>query len=253
MATANDTPEAQSTSPQASSVELFDHQWATYRAVLDADLMGHRAITTATADALTSHLAQRPAAAAAPQMVDLGCGDLALLAPVLRQLPLGSYRGLDLTAAVLPLAQEALGNVGYLCDWQQADLLSWAVESPANGAIDILHSCFAIHHLDGDQKQTFLRHTRTKMAAGSLFLWADVFREPGESRDHYVNRYAERIRRHWPLNPERQEQIISHLSQFDHPEDREAIVAAAEANGWHWHWLWQGPHQAEALAMLTPA
>ncbi len=239
--------------PQPNSLELFDHQWATYRALVGADLMGHRAITDATAAALASHLDQRPAGASAPQMVDLGCGDLALLAPVLRQLPLGSYRGLDLTAAVLPLARAALGDVGYPCDWQQADLLSWAVESPTNGAIDILHSCFAIHHLDGDQKKTFLRHTRAKMAEGSLFLWADVFREPGESRDHYVNRYAKRIRQQWPLNPERQEQIISHLSQFDHPADRDAIVAAAQANGWHWHWLWQGPHQAEALALLTPA
>ena len=46
-----------------------------------------------------------------PRMVDLGCGDLALLAPLLRRLPLGSYTGLDLTAQVLPLAQQGLGDV----------------------------------------------------------------------------------------------------------------------------------------------
>jgi hypothetical protein len=234
-------------------LDLFEHQWATYRSVVEADLMEHRAITAAIAAALTNHLDKRPARAGAAQMVDLGCGDLGLLAPVLRTLPLGSYTGLDLTAAVLPLAQAALGPVTYRCHWLQGDLLSWALESWATSSIDILHASFAIHHLDGDQKQTFLRHTRPKMAPGSFFLWADVFREPGESRNHYVERYSERVRSLWPLAPERQEQVISHLSNFDHPADRSAIESVARACGWQWQWLWQGAHQAEAVALLTPA
>ena len=46
-------------------------------------------------------------------MVDFGCGDLALLAPILRCLQLVEYTGLDLTAVVLPLAQQVLGPVPY--------------------------------------------------------------------------------------------------------------------------------------------
>ena len=117
----------------------------------------------------------------------------------------------------------------------------------------ILHSSFAIHHLDGQQKRTLLRLLRPKMAEGSIFLWADVFREPGESRAHYVERYAARIRSSWTLDPTANEQVISHLSTFDNPEDRSEIAAAARACGWSWEWLWQGEHQAEALALLRPA
>jgi hypothetical protein len=47
--------------------------------------------------------------------------------------------------------------------------------------------------------------------------------------------------------------VISHLSRCDIPADRQAIAAAAEAAGWQWRWGWQGAHQAEALAVLTPA
>lgn len=233
-------------------MEFFDRQWATYRAVVDADLMEHRALSAATAEALRNHCAQRPSHQGAPHMVDLGCGDLGLLAPVLQQLPLGSYTGLDLTAAVLPLAQKALGAVPYPVEFQQGDLLHWANQAHEPSSIDILHSSFAIHHLDGLQKTTLLGLLRPTMAEGSIFLWADVFREPGESRDSYVARYAARIRSQWTLDAAANEQVISHLSSFDNPEDRFEIAAAAEAHGWSWQWLWQGQHQAEALALLRP-
>ncbi|WP_235300074.1 hypothetical protein [Synechococcus sp. GFB01] len=56
---------------------LFEQQWATYRAVVEHDLMEHRALGEATAAAIGSWLDRRPAGAASPRLVDLGCGDLA--------------------------------------------------------------------------------------------------------------------------------------------------------------------------------
>jgi hypothetical protein len=118
-----------------------------------------------------------------------------VLAPLLRRLPLGSYTGIDLTPAVLPLAEAALGPVPYATHWQ-----------------------------------------------------------PGESLDHYRQRYTARIRQGWqPLSGEQQEQVITHLSQCDIPAERGSIEEGAAAAGWSWHWVWQGKHRAEALAVLTPA
>jgi SAM-dependent methyltransferase len=186
-------------------------------------------------------------------MVDLGCGDLALLAPLLRRLPLGSYTGLDLAPMVLPLAQAALGEAPYPTHWQEGDLLTWAQESAAEST-DILHSAFAIHHLDDAGKARFLLEARRRISPDGLFLWVDVFREPGESRPAYIARYVNRIRAGWqPLTPEQQEHAISHLSSFDIPADRDAIAATAQACGWSWRWAWQGSHNAEAMAVLTPA
>jgi len=215
-------------------MDFFSQQWATYRAVVSHDLMEHRAVAQATANALEGWLAQRSASAPPPEMVDLGCGDLALLAPVLRRLPLGSYTGLDLTAAVLPLAEKALSPMPYPCTWQEGNLLAWSQsEGPP---VAILHSAFAIHHLSDAEKTTFLRGARQRITADGLLLWADVFREPGEG-----------------LTAEQQSQVIDHLSSFDIPAEQGAMETLAAAEGWHWRWAWQGQHQAEALAVLTPA
>jgi len=243
-------------------MDFFERQWSSYRAIVEHDLMEHRAVAGATAAAINSWLAARPAKAPAPRMVDLGCGDLALLAPLLRRLPLGCYSGLDLAAVVLPLAQQALGAVPYPTQWLEGDLLAWAQgdldssmpPDAGSGTTDILHSAFAIHHLDDDAKAAFLQAARQRIHPDGLFVWVDVFREPGESRSAYIARYSRRIHIGWPqLSAEEKEHVISHLGSFDMPADREAIAAAAADAGWQWHWAWQGAHQAEAMAVLTPS
>jgi SAM-dependent methyltransferase len=237
-------------------MDFFAQQWGSYRAVVEHDLMEHQAVAAATAAALESWLAEREAGALAPRMVDLGCGDLALLAPLLRRLPLGAYTGLDLTAQVLPLAQQALGDVPYPCQWIEGDLLRWATEATdsGDGPIEILHSAFAIHHLSDSEKQRLLESLRTRITPGGLFIWVDVFRDCGESRDAYVQRYLQRIAAGWPqLSPEQRDHVSQHLAAYDNPAERSTIETAAEAAGWHWRWAWTGAHRAEAMAVLTPA
>jgi hypothetical protein len=249
-------------------MEFFERQWSSYRAIVSHNLMEHHQVAEATATALEGWLAHRPAGAAAARMVDLGCGDLALLPPLLRRLPLASYCGLDLAAVVLPLAGRSLGPVPFPTRWLEGDLLAWAqgalpvtANPPGTGGrdsvdilqVDILHSAFAIHHLSDDQKAAFLAAARRRISPGGVFVWADVFRKEGESRQAYVERYITRIRGGWQaLDAEQQGHVIDHLSRFDIPADRGAIVAAAERAGWQWRWAWQGAHDAEAVAVLTP-
>jgi cyclopropane fatty-acyl-phospholipid synthase-like methyltransferase len=242
-------------------MDFFERQWTSYRAIVEHDLMEHRAVAEATATAIQAWFDARPATAPPPHLLDLGCGDLALLAPLLQRLPLASYTGLDLTPAVLPLAQQALGSVPFPSHWVEGDLLAWATlgtaaegDAVVGQPVDILHSAFAIHHLSDADKATFLQAARQRIAPGGLFIWIDVFRQAGENLEAYVARYTRRITTLWPqLTTEQQEHVISHLSRCDIPADRQAIAAASEAAGWQWHWGWQGAHQAEALAVLTPA
>ncbi len=238
---------------------FFSRHWSTYHRVLANDLMEHRALTAALALAIDSWLAQRPAGAPPPHLVDLGCGDLALLPPLLRRLPLASYTGLDLNAAVLPLAAEALGPVPYPCRFLEGDLLAWAEAVPGTDpaepepSVDLLLSCFAVHHLQEPEKRRFLAGCRRRVAPGGVLLWADVFRPAGEHRDAYVDRYSARVHGWSPLESERQQEVIAHLSQWDHPAERETIELAAATAGWAWEWAWQGRHEAEALAVHWPA
>ena len=101
--------------------------------------MEHCEISEATTAGIHQWLAQREDQTQAVAMVDLGCGDLGQLAPLLRTLPLKKYVGLDLTQAVLPLAQRNLGSVPYPCVWEQGDLLNWACSSQ-NNRVDLIHS-----------------------------------------------------------------------------------------------------------------
>lgn len=233
-------------------VDLFARQWQTYRRVIDSDWMQHRAITDACAGALAGWFAEHRQQAGVADLLDLGCGDLALMGPVFAALPLGSYTGVDLTAQVLPMARDALGAASFPAHFVHADVAAFL--DAATGDFDLMHAALVLHHLEDAAKAAVLAGLRRRVRPNGMLLWADVFRDPGEARADYVDRYAARIRGGWNgIDHDAREAIVAHMSTFDFPADRAAIVPAARAAGWHWRWLWQGEHRAEAVAVLTPA
>lgn len=233
-------------------MDLFERQWDTYRSIVDHDWMEHSGLTAACAQALQSWVAQHPERHQRARLIDLGCGDLALMGPTFRALPLGSYTGVDLTEQVLPLARAALGSVPFETRFECADVAAF-VESEGED-VDLVHASLVLHHLDDEEKKRFLVALRRRMRPEGAFLWADVFCEPRESRADYTARYAERIRRDWrAIDEEAREAIVTHMQTFDIPADRVAVVETAQQAGWRWRWLWQGRHSAEAVALLTAA
>ncbi|MCP9805500.1 class I SAM-dependent methyltransferase [Cyanobium sp. T1B-Tous] len=236
-------------------MDFFENQWSTYKTIVQHDFMHHRALVGAVEQVL-KHYCDGAPAGHRPHFVDLGCGDADPLAAVLRDLPLGSLLGLDQASSVLPLAAQALGEVPYPCDWIQGELLEWATAAtPHTNPVDILYSSFAIHHLDGESQEAFLAGVRKKINPKGMFLWADIFREPGESVDDFRLRYTQRMSDHWggALQPQQLAEACFHVSHYDLPADRATIGTTALKQGWALSWIWAGPDQAEALAVLTPA
>jgi len=76
-----------------SAVRFF-HVWDTYARVVAENYMYHRELGVAVQAALQARFARRPFT-----ILDLGCGDAATFAPLLGDLPVGSYRGAALSAA----------------------------------------------------------------------------------------------------------------------------------------------------------
>jgi hypothetical protein len=156
----------------------------------------------------------------------------------------------DLTEQVLPSARVALGAVPFTVELVHADVRD-ALDT-LDDAVDLVHASLVLHHLRDEEKVDFLSDLRPRVRSDGAFVWADVFREPGESRSDYISRYATRIRRDWQdIADDEREAIVTHMSTYDFPADREAIISAAEQAGWRWRWLWQGHHRAEAVALLT--
>ena len=231
-------------------MDLFERQWQTYRSVVDHDWMEHRDMSAACSDALRTWMADHPERRGKARLLDLGCGDLALMGPAFAALPLGGYLGVDLTEQVLPMAREALGPAPFPAEFEHGDVTAFVRES--RPAFDLVHAALVLHHLPDDAKIDFLSDLRSRVRPDACFVWADVFREPDESREQYAQRYATRIRRGWTaIEADARETLVTHMSTYDFPADRVAIVEQAEKTGWRWRWLWWGQHRAEAVAMLT--
>ncbi len=149
------------------------------------------------------------------------------------------------------MARAALGDVPFATEFHHSDVQRFveAEDEP----FDLVHASFVLHHLSDGDKAHFLSSLRKRIGPGGAFLWIDVFCESGESRPEYLDRYVARIRGGWDaIEADAREAVITHITTYDFPADRSAIVDVAAETGWDWKWVWQGSHRAEAAALLTP-
>jgi SAM-dependent methyltransferase len=239
----------------AASLELFRRSWQSYRLVLEHDLMEHRSLTAALEPQLRA-VCQRWRQQRSDQpleLIDLGCGDLALLPEIYRNLPLARFLGLDASPPVLPLARQALEPAPFACEWLCDDLSRWLLD-PSSPQLAIVVSCFALHHLDQAGKQTALEGLRQRLRPGGVVLLADMVRHDGDSHDEHMRRNLGRVRR-WAevIGAEASQAIHAHVACCDHPADLAELMAQARAAGWRPTPLWSDNDRLEALLRLELA
>lgn len=245
-----------------NSLELFQQSWRAYRCIVDCNYMDHQGLTEAVSTLLPTLLTPPPKEEE-QWMVDLGVGDLGLLAPILRPLPLSGFIGVDAAAEVLPLASKNLGPTSFPCEWTQADILAWAEErshlssssssSTTLPKLKVVTCFFALHHLEDSRKQQVLAALLPCMASsGGSLLVADVFRNEGEAREPYMTKYRERIAGWEKMCVEDRQLIDAHVSSSDFPSEREIFRRLAAEVGWESKWVWRGCYGAEALLLLQP-
>lgn len=206
------------------SGEIFD-VWDTYKKVVDNDFMFHRALSEDVERALRTRFNGR-----AFSMLDLGCGDASVLAPILMRVPPTSYRGVDLSERALELARVNLAGLPCLADLAHGDMLS-AVSGAKT--YDVLHSSFVLHHLSTDQKAEFFKRAAGALAPEGMLLLVDTVRDEDESRDDYLRRYLGWIESEWAgITSAEKEAIFEHITTSDWPEPVSILDAQARAAGW---------------------
>lgn len=115
------------------------------------------------------------------------------MAPVFASLPLGGYLGWTRLNRCYRWRAQRSDRSRFPVEFRHDDVREFVRESGED--FDLVHAALVLHHLSDDAKGDFLAELRPRVRPGGCFIWADVFREPGESREQYAQRYATRIRR----------------------------------------------------------
>lgn len=264
-----------------SSLEMFQKSWNTYKTVVEADLMEHKSMTSRIKQAIDHWINHSSEMKDSPKVeisvADLGCGDLALLGPVYRALPLKRFCGVDMSLSALQLARVAFESStskivaegpssGPETLWLNEDLLSWSrtieVDQIADGSMtsnskiqqfDVIVCAFSVHHLnDQDKRRVLTSLSENKLKKGGMILMADIFMIKNEDRDSYLARFLNHITHNWGVISETQKmEVLKHVSENDHPASLDTFMSHIVPEcGLTCELLWSDTNDFEKLLVM---
>jgi cyclopropane fatty-acyl-phospholipid synthase-like methyltransferase len=201
---------------------IFD-TWEIYRKIVAANNMFHDEIYADVANIL----------ATAPHgfsLLDLGCGDAANLTPVLVQLPIGHYAGVDLSATALAFAAQNLKTLACPVNFYCGDLLQELNAQTA--CYDVIFTSFALHHLSFGQKAEFFKAAYAHLNPFGFLLLIDTVRDGHEDLPGYLNAYCDWLQTTWQGIDEQEKGIAcEHIAENDFPETLTVLqVFSQQAN-----------------------
>ncbi len=209
-----------------STKQFFD-QWQLYQQIIEQDYMAHQGIHQALKQLIDQKFN-------APfNLLDLGCGDAQAIANTLNNTQNAAYTGIDLSPNALQLAAKNLKNItkaDLICD----DFLSYLKSqiTTRQSKFDIIHFGFSLHHLLPTEKQQLFQYCRALIAKTGYLLIYDIFRQPDQSREHYIQAYLANAQHHWTgLNPTQLQAIADHIGECDFPESLAKLSEIAQRAG----------------------
>ncbi|WP_161575449.1 class I SAM-dependent methyltransferase [Beggiatoa leptomitoformis] len=197
--------------------------WSIYHRVVTANNLSHREIYTDVARVL-SELEDEFS------FLDLGCGDATYSAPILVNLPITYYCGVDLSATALELAEKNLSLLACPVELHKIDLLQ-ALQNTKR-QYDVIFSSFAIHHLSYEEKSYFFQSVIKRLSKNGILLLVDAMREENEDLPTYLQRYCYHIRNEWQgIRPEEKELVCCHVMENDFVETASTLEFMAKQAG----------------------
>ena len=203
---------------------LFD-EWRVYEKLLIHDYMDHRAFFDRLALEITTCF-DRPVT-----ILDLGCGDLTPIRPLLAKVPVAHYVGIDESEVALSIARAHLEKdavPGQVVKGDMRDALATLDHS-----FDIIIASFSLHHLvDPDEKQAMFAACVPLLSSDGFLAVIDVFSESLESRDDYVERWIRHAERCYSaLASEEKQLLFDHVRTRDFPVSLEHCQLLGKAAG----------------------
>jgi len=199
---------------------IFTSHWNVYQKIITYNYMRHKDMAAHSSEIFAGVKTRTPL-----KVLDLGCGDAQPIIPRLQQQPVASYTGYDLSEVALQFAQENLSKVNCITQLRQAPMQQF--DEIEEGTFDVIHSSYAIHHLQQDEMRAILQSCFTRLDDGGVMIVVDIFRNDGQPREDYIEEYIDNIKATWQMiTPGEQEEVFYHMRQYDFP------VPANDMAGW---------------------
>ncbi len=192
------------------SDQLFE-EWQIYEKLLIHDYMDHRAFFNRLKAEILARF-KRPVA-----ILDLGCGDLSPILPMLENVPVQRYVGIDESGVALALAARRLEQLSVPRRLVKGDLLEAMAD--IGESFDVVLASFSLHHLsDPAYKQRALEAGRQLLTSDGLFAVVDVFCAESEPRNGYLERWiAHAEERYEKLHAAELKILFDHVRSRDFP------------------------------------
>ena len=166
---------------EQNSAKVFSENWNIYQKIILHNYMHHAAFVKKTAEVFRK-LSQKKL-----RILDIGCGDAMALLPILQQAPVAFYSGYDLSPYALQMAAANLSSQHFPSSFKEGNMMMLIQEEKKQ--FDVVHSSFAIHHLQDDEKQKLFKACFDKLTPGGKMIYIDVFRQRGNTREQYIEDY----------------------------------------------------------------
>lgn len=194
-----------------SQEPIFQQQWSTYQKLVKENYMLHSQWEKLTCAVFQKYYSTTPF-----EMLDLGCGDALPILPCLKEQPLISYTGVDLSAPALQLAKLHLGAVSGVIELHECSMEAYLLN--CKDSFDLIYSSYAIHHLHDDQKKHLLTQCHSLLKKEGRMIYIDIYREDLTTIDNYRSAYSTMVNNDWGiLNDAEKTAITNHLNTCDFP------------------------------------
>ena len=204
--------------------QLFE-EWQVYEKLVTHDYMDHRAFFNRLQAEILKRF-EHPVA-----ILDLGCGDLTPILPMLANVPLRQYVGIDESDAAHTLASRRLQALHAPSRLIKGDLLASLAE--LEGSFDIILASFSLHHLaDPADKRRTLEAARQHLSPEGFFALIDVFSAEAEPRDVYLERWINHAEnRYIELQTDEKALLFDHVRARDFPVSQATFQALGRQAG----------------------
>ncbi|MFK0570427.1 class I SAM-dependent methyltransferase [Endozoicomonas sp.] len=207
--------------------DLFQSHWRIYRTTIHEDYMEHRSIARSLNEALKS-------TSGALRVLDLGCGDAEVIFRLLPSVPISRYVGVDSAAGVVKILSDRFQKTRDKppdVQLYHQDMLSFLHR--CDEQFDIILAGYCVHHLQSAEKREMLQLAHCRLCdQGTLFIY-DIFREPGQTREQYLDDYVANMRSNWQvLSGQDLDLIEAHIKACDFPEELDSYRLWSEALGY---------------------